>query len=85
MAITRKQALRRLEGLAGAANRHLEIHIPSLLDEHPEDLAHWRAELRSWIEEMRRLTTKVGKRTAEQWNERIADIESRAAALLGTD
>src|SRR5688572_26031961 len=85
MAISRKQALRRLEGLARAAAQHLEIHIPALIGEHPENVPHWREEFSAWFAEMQRLTRHVGKRTAQHWNERIEDLILRSDDLLGTE
>jgi hypothetical protein len=75
VAITRKQALNRIEGLVP----QIEEHVRKLTESpHDEAAGHWRAELRSWLAEVRQLLTHVGKRTAARWEPRLQAWEGHS-------
>ena len=69
MALARKDALKRLGGL----ERQVETHLQKI-SENPtsESVAHWKAEVRAWIEQIERLLSSVGEKTAADWAARIA-------------
>lgn len=85
MSISRKHALRRLEGLHRRVLEHLDEHIPSLIDDYPETIPHWRHELHEWLQQMTEMTKHVGRKTAAHWLEIVAVHRERAMALLGVD
>jgi len=85
MAISRKIALRRLNGLNRRVLEHLDEHIPSLIQTYPETVPHWRHELDEWLREMTIMTKHVGRRTAAQWDATIAELRQRATELLGEE
>ena len=68
MAISRKDALRRLAGLAPRIVEHLEY-----LTEQPDsrDVSHWKHEIRNWIAQMEEVLHAVGKKTEAKWREQI--------------
>lgn len=68
MGITRKDALRRLAGLAPRVIEHLEY-----LAEEPDsqDVPHWKHETRNWITQMEEVLHAVGKKTGAQWRDQI--------------
>ncbi len=68
MALKRKDALRRLEGLLPEVEKHLQKLIAT---PNSQDASHWRAELSGWFVEMERVTQFVGKKTSIVWEERI--------------
>lgn len=80
MAITRKQALKRIEGLIGAeSNAGIEAHIDKLT--RPGSGPHIRSELNTRLEEIERLIAHVGDKTGlellakvAQWRQRISEI-----------
>lgn len=69
MAITRKQALNRLEGLRSVVEEHL-----AKIADQPESQAvgHWQGEINAWIGEMERLIPHVGKKTGTEWSALVA-------------
>ena len=73
MAISRKDALKRLNGLALRVREHLHF-----LEEEPDsqDAAHWRGETRSWLDQMEAMLVHVGKTTGAHWAEKIAQWRS---------
>jgi hypothetical protein len=83
MALSRKQALRRLQGLEGAVLWHFDEHIPKEIGNAPEAIAYWRKEVGGFLEEMQRLSEHTGTRTAAEWQARIAFMRRRLIALLG--
>ena len=65
MAISRKDALKRLNGL----RKVVEEHIEALAIEPECDAAqHWKGELREWLSRMRDALPHVGRKTAETWS-----------------
>jgi hypothetical protein len=83
MAISRKQALARLEGLEGAILYHLDDHIPSTIKGAPSAIKHWRTEVGGLIDDMERLTPHIGKKSAAAWQFRISEMRKRLNDLLG--
>jgi hypothetical protein len=80
MAITRKQALKRIEGLIGEGSQAgIEAHIGKLT--RPGSGPHIRAELTTRLEEIERLAEHCGEKTCAdvlariaQWRKRISEI-----------
>jgi len=78
MAISRKDALRRVNGLAPRVEEHL-----SKIAAEPasRDVPHWTNEINSWIKQVEELLLHVGKRTSSQWSTRVAkwkaELENR--------
>lgn len=74
MAISRKAALRRLNGLVPQLETHLEK-----LDAEPncEAVDHWKAEIESFLSGMEDMLPHVGQQTAKIWAERIAEWRER--------
>lgn len=68
MAIPRKDALKRLAGLA----KQVELHL-AILAANPGDpsRAHHESELRNWMRSMEDVLQHVGIKTAAQWQTRI--------------
>jgi RHS repeat-associated protein len=69
MAISRSQALNRMQGLAVQVEAHLSkiAADPASLDAN-----HWRVEVQAFLGEITRLSSNVGVRTGAQWVEQIA-------------
>ncbi len=80
MAITRKQALKRIEGLIGeGSNAGIEAHIGKLT--RPGSGPHVRTELNTRIGEIERLAEKIGDKTGAEflakiaaWRKKISEI-----------
>ena len=80
MAITRKQALKRIEGLIGErSNAGIESHIAKLT--RPCSGPHIRNELATRIAEVERLASHVGEKSGADilartaaWSKRISEI-----------
>lgn len=68
MAISLKQALKRLEGLGPKAAEHIEkiISAPG-----SRSVQHWRTEAEAFLSEMEGLVPHVGKKTGADWSARI--------------
>ena len=68
MGISRKDALRRLEGLAPRVVEHL-----GYLAEEPDsqDVPHWKHEIRNWVAQMEEVLHAVGKKTEARWRGQI--------------
>jgi hypothetical protein len=68
MAISRKDALKRLEALAERVIEHLRY-----LAQEPDslDVPHWRHETRNWLNQMEEVLHAVGKKTGSEWRLRI--------------
>ena len=84
MALSRKQALSRLEGLESAVLYHLDDHIPSTIKGAPNAINHWRTEVGGLIADMERLTPHIGKKSAAVWQSRISEMRKRLDDLLGS-
>lgn len=83
MAISRRRALKRMEGLRRRLLEHLEHHIPATMPVSPESIPHWRAEIESWLNQIEELTRFVGRTTAAEWNEQLNVLRDRTRELLG--
>lgn len=72
--MTRKDALKRLNGLEPQVDDHL-----AKIAENPtsRDIPHWTGEIRNWIRQMEALLPSVGGKTAEKWRTRIAEWKAR--------
>ncbi len=72
--MSRKQALKRLGGLAPIVEEHL-----AKIEDDPtsRDVPHWTAEILSWIKQMEDLLPHVGDKTAAEWLARIAEWKRR--------
>jgi hypothetical protein len=69
MSISRKEALKRLNGLAPRIEEHL-LKIAN--NPGSRDIPHWRGEITHWFKQMERLLPHVGGKTAGEWLARIA-------------
>jgi len=74
MAISRKEALRALRGLAPRVEEHLQK-----ISSNPghSSIPGWRREIRGWLRQMKEVIPHVGKRTGAAWQERIEKYEDR--------
>ncbi|OYV81877.1 MAG: hypothetical protein B7Z73_17600 [Planctomycetia bacterium 21-64-5] len=72
--MTRKDALKRLTGLAPRVDDHLERLAANPTS---RDRPHWTGEIRNWIRQMEALLPAVGGKTAEKWRARIAEWKAR--------
>jgi hypothetical protein len=70
MGISRKDALKRLRGLAFRVEEHLRK-----LAEEPDsqDAPHWRYEAGNWIRQMEDVLFAVGKGTGADWSLRLEE------------
>jgi len=74
MAISRKQALNRMEGL----QFEVEAHLKAIYENpHSRDVEHWKTEIRAFISQIERLSAHTGKKTSAEWARKIADWRSR--------
>ena len=80
MAFARKEAIKRLEGLAPQVEEHL-----SKIAKEPacQAVSHWAGEVRSFIKQMRAAAERAGKKTAAEWESRLTEWESRLNKLTG--
>lgn len=74
MGISRKQALKVIEGLA----RQIDLHLDKIA-QRPEDpnCEHWRGEVIGWMEQVRLMQRHVGARTSAQWDRTIVRWKGR--------
>jgi hypothetical protein len=70
MAISRQQALNRMQGLSTQVERHL---AKIAAEPSSQAVAHWRTEIRAWLGEIERLTPNVGKKTGAEWTSKVAE------------
>jgi len=81
MAITRKQALKRTEGLIGeGSNEGIESHIGKLT--RPGSGPHIRTELNARIREIERLAAHVGEKTGAEVRAKIAEWRIRISEIV---
>lgn len=68
MGLSRKQALKRIAGLAAQVEEHL-----TKIDENPNsrELPHWSHEVRIWIGQIESLIDNIGSKTETQWRAKI--------------
>ncbi len=84
MAITRKQALKRIEGLIGeGSNAGIESHIAKLT--RPGSGPHIRNELATRIAEVERLATHVGEKSGADILARITEYRKRISEIADVD
>jgi RHS repeat-associated protein len=83
MALSRRQALSRLEGLERAVLYLLDEHIPQTIGRSPSSIQHWRAEVGNLLDDMEELanSTNVGRRTTVEWLAKIAEYRRRLAEI----
>ena len=74
MAVIRKKALERLNGLAPKVEEHL-----AKIADNPagRDVPHWAGEIHSWIKQMEDMLPHVGDKTSAQWLARIAEWKAK--------
>lgn len=82
MAISRKIALERLQGLEKAVLYHLVDHIPSEIGKTSTAVNHWRKEVGGFLDQMEALSGHVGGKTSAEWRAKIRELRSRLAGLL---
>jgi hypothetical protein len=85
MALSRKQALSRVEGLEGAVLYHLDDHIPATIGKAPTAVSHWRMEVGGFLDEMERMTPHIGKKSGAEWQGKINSMRQRLVDLLGEE
>jgi predicted flap endonuclease-1-like 5' DNA nuclease len=74
MAMSRKDALKRLKGLAPRIEEHLQkiANYPG-----SRDISHWTRETENWIRQMEDMLPHVGDKTAAEWADRITEWKAR--------
>jgi hypothetical protein len=77
MAMSRKDALKRLNGLRPRVEGHLQkiANNPA-----SKDVPHWTREIESWIRQMEDVLPHIGASTSAEWSRRIAEWNAK----LGT-
>ena len=84
LAITRKQALKRIEGLIGqGSNAGIESHIAKLT--RPGSGPHIRSELKTRIAEIERLASHVGEKSGADILARIAEWRKIISEIADVD
>jgi hypothetical protein len=73
-AMSRKDALKRLNSLEPRAEEHL-----AKIANNPgnRDIPHWTAEITNWIAQMENALPRAGDKTAAEWAARIAGWKAR--------
>jgi hypothetical protein len=74
MGLSRKEALKRIEGIAAQVDLHLE-KIGA--NPNSQALSHWKREIRNWLQTMEALLPHVGKKTSAQWQTRLDACRTR--------
>jgi hypothetical protein len=74
MAISRKRALKRLNGLLP----RVEEHLAKIADkpDHPS-AAHWADEAADWLAQMEEAASHVGTKTGGEWSARIEELREQ--------
>jgi hypothetical protein len=67
-AMRRKNALKRLSGLALKVDEHVQ---KIAADPTSRDAPHWQKEVETWIQQMEAVLLDVGEKTADAWAARI--------------
>ena len=72
--MNRKDALRRLNGLAPQVEAHLDK-----IESTPtsRDVPHWKKEIGAWLNQMERIVPDVGDKTAAEWQAKIDGWKTR--------
>jgi hypothetical protein len=78
VAIKRRDALKRLSGLAPRVEEHLDW-LNQERTGFPDD--HWISEVSGWLEQMRDMLPHIGRRTGEEWTQRIEVYEEELRRL----
>jgi Domain of unknown function (DUF4157) len=74
MAISRQQALNRMQGLTPRIEEHL---AKIAADPRSQAVSHWRTEIHAWLGEIERLIPHVGKKTGAEWRSIVAEWRRR--------
>jgi hypothetical protein len=69
MVMKRKDALKRLRGLASQVKYHLE---KMAANPKTREFPKWKREVRGWLMQMEELLHLIGKKTATEWVDIIA-------------
>jgi hypothetical protein len=74
MAISRKRALKRLNGLLP----RVEEHLAKIADKpgHPST-AHWIQEAADWLSQMEEAASHVGTKTGGEWRASIEELREQ--------
>jgi hypothetical protein len=73
MSIDRKTALKRLQGLADVVEEHLQKIAAK---PGSDRVAHYRAEIRGWLIQMKAVLPYIGRKTAAVWSARLTNYET---------
>jgi hypothetical protein len=72
--MNRKDALKRLNGLAPQVEQHLDKIRDNLSS---QDVPHWTREVEGWIRQIETMLPDIGQRTADDWVRRIEGWKKR--------
>lgn len=68
MAMSRKDAIKRMESLVPRVEEHIQKIIKS---PNSRDVPHWQGEIKAWLDTMENAAPHAGKATSEEWLFRI--------------